>query len=277
MKKLIAAAAALTGAYFFLIAPGRADSASKKALGGKNYAHRGLHTRDRSVPENCLSGFAEAVRQGYGIEFDVHITADEQLVVFHDNDISRMCGTDGVIERMTLQEIKELRLAETDERIPTFDEVLQLVDGCVPLVIELKDSKNGKNDRLCELVAARLDEYSGPYCIESFHPFIVAWFRRNRPNVVRGQLTMQMDGYKGEVAPPAAFALSRALTNVLTRPHFIAHRKGRRSFSVLMAERLGAMRFVWTIHPDDPIQKIEKDADGMIFEFYRPGTEFKSN
>ncbi len=273
MKKLIAAAA-LLGGYLYLIAPQRADKAKREALSGRNYAHRGLHNKDRSIPENCLVGFQKALDAGYGMEFDVHITKDDQLVVFHDNSLQRMCGVDGVIEDLTLSEIRQLRLAGTEEKIPSFDEVLALVDGRAPLIIELKDSKCGRNDRLCQLVAERLDHYNGPYCIESFHPLIVAWFRRHRPDTVRGQLVMQADGYKGEVPAPGGFLMSRGLTGFLTRPNFIAHRKGEQSLSLRLTEALGAMRFVWTVHPEDGPEQLQKENDGLIFEFCNPDKQY---
>lgn len=273
MKKLIATAA-LLGGCIYLIAPKKAEEAKRKALSGRNYAHRGLHNKDRSIPENCLTGFQKALDAGYGMEFDVHITKDDQLVVFHDNALQRMCGVDGVIEDLTLSEIRKLHLAGTEEKIPTFDEVLELVRGRAPLIIELKDSKRGRNDLLCQLVAERLDHYEGPYCIESFHPLIVAWFRRHRPDTVRGQLVMQADGYKGEIPFPGGFLMSCGFTGFLTRPNFIAHRKGNQSFFLRLAKALGAMRFIWTVHPEDEPDKLQKENDGLIFEFCNPDREF---
>lgn len=259
--------------YVYLAAPGNVTADMRSKLCGHNYAHRGLHTPDKVVPENSLAAIKAAADAGYGIEFDVHITKDDKLVVFHDNKLGRVCGQEGIVEEMTCEQLMQVHLHGTDETIPTFDQVLDSVDGRVPLIIELKAGKTGKDMLLCSLVAERLSKYYGPFCIESFDPRIVAWFKRNRPDIIRGQLLMQRDSYEnlGKVMP---FMLSNGLTNVATRPHFIAHKKGEKSLSVRFCQILGAMKVVWTVHPEDDPHKIEAENDAVIFEYYHPGTMF---
>ena len=182
--------------YIFLISPswsaGRAFDFFEK---NRYFAHRGLH--GDGIPENSLAAFRRACEAGYGIELDVHLTADEKLVVFHDDTLTRMCGTDGTPEEKTLAELQKLSLAGTDERIPSFDEVLALVSGRVPLIVELK-GRSTKDMRICKAVSERMKSYGGNWCMEAFNPFYVRWFRKNDRSVVRGQLSCRMKGRNGK-------------------------------------------------------------------------------
>ena len=189
--KIAAPAAACAGAFAFLVAPGRATRAQKAPFLYRNYAHRGLHTEDGTVPENSLPAFRAAAEAGYAVEMDVHLTADDQLVVFHDDTLERMCGVPGVIDDFTLAELRVLRLGDTDCVIPTFAEALEALGGRVPLLLEVKRGHN--NRRLCALTLAALRTYGGPYCVESFDPTIVAWFRRNAPDILRAIADRYLD------------------------------------------------------------------------------------
>ena len=208
--KIAAPAAACAGAFAFLVAPGRATRAQKAPFLYRNYAHRGLHTEDGTVPENSLPAFRAAAEAGYAVEMDVHLTADDQLVVFHDDTLERMCGVPGVIDDFTLAELRALRLGDTDCVIPTFAEALEALGGRVPLLLEVKRGHN--NRRLCALTLAALRTYGGPYCVESFDPTIVAWFRRNAPDILRGQLSQPPKDYARRSIsprPPSSETCSR--------------------------------------------------------------------
>lgn len=264
-----AGAAAAAGATAWLIAPGHADKKKKAPFMGVNIAHRGLHTRDKRIPENSMAAFRAAVSNGYGVEFDVHLTADKRLVVFHDDNLERMCGTDAYIDDMTYDKLAELSLAGTDERIPLLSQVLAAVDGKTPIVLELK--RGADNAELCRRTHQMLEMYSGPVCIESFDPRIVRWWRKNAPEYLRGQLSAPAKSFKGMLGPFSAFALSRLLTNFISRPHFVAYGLCRRKpLTVRICEKLGAMRFCWTSHS----RESERDNDAVIFEFYKPELRF---
>lgn len=267
-----AAAPALTavGTVAFLVAPGRATSAQKAPFLDRNYAHRGLHRQDKSVPENSLEAFRAAVEIGYGVEMDVHLTVDGELVVFHDDTLDRVCGVPGAIEEKTLAELRELRLCGTDSGIPTLAEALDVLGGRVPLILEIK--RGSHNRELCEKTYAVLCGYAGPVCIESFDPFIVRWFRRHAPELVRGQLSMPPEGYGDSTSKLNAFLVGNLFTNVLSRPQFIAYQIGEKPLTVRLCERMGAMRAAWTSHAWDQEQK----NDMVIFEFYRPGVWFRA-
>ncbi len=269
MKKgILVAAGAAAALPLFLLAPGRAGK-KKAPFVGRSFAHRGLHTEDRSVPENSLAAFRRAVEAGYGIELDVQLSREGEVVVFHDDTLDRVCGVPGRVDARSLPALRRLRLCGTEEGIPLFSEVLRLVAGRVPLIVELKTGH--RNRLLCEKALAYLRRYEGPACIESFDPRIVAWFRFHAPERFRGQLAQLPEEYRKDGMNPAvAFALGNTLLNAAARPEFIAYRIGPRPLPVRLAERLGAVPVGWTSHEPGN----EEGRGAVIFEFYTPPTHF---
>ena len=261
--------AAAVGAPLFLLAPGGVTRRQKAPFYGVNFAHRGLHSRDMSVPENSLAAFELAAQAGYGIELDVQLSRDGQVVVFHDDTLDRVCGVHGRVDAFDYSELCKMRLCGSEQTIPLFTEVLKVIRGRGPLLVELKNGP--RNRELCEKTYAILSEYRGDVCIESFNPLIVAWFRLHARDLVRGQLAQTMRKYEGETSKPTAFLLSHGLMNFLARPQFIAYRIGYRPPTIRLATALGAMRFGWTSH--EP--RNEKGRDAVIFEFYKPRVKFK--
>ena len=136
MLYAICAIAAFVGIIVFLIFPSNKNQEDRKILKNSFIAHRGLH--NDKFPENSLSAFENAVKNGFAIENDIHLLADGNVVVFHDDNLKRMCGDDKKINELTLEEVKQYRLKGSDEQIPTLKECLDLVDGKVPLLIEFK-------------------------------------------------------------------------------------------------------------------------------------------
>ncbi len=236
---------------------------------GRDYAHRGLHTADQSVPENSMAAFLRAVEHRFGIELDVQLTADNQIVVFHDSTLKRICGIDRPVHDFTFQQLRELPLAGTEERIPLFSEVLDLVGGRVPLIVEIKHYHQPK--KLCEMTAALLDVYPGSYCIESFHPLIVRWFKKNRPQIIRGQLAEDY-GKSKSLSPIAGFFAGNLLTNFLARPDFIAYRfSDRKRFAVhVCCEWLHAQRVYWTLRSEADLNIAVNEKAVGIFENFLP-------
>ena len=256
----------------FLIAPGKGCMAERQAFRHRNIAHRGLHTKDRRVPENSLSAFRAACKAGYGIELDIRLTKDDKIVVFHDATLSRVCGIEGTVISYTYQELSCFSLAGTTECIPLFSDVLKLIDGQVPLVIELKSGS--RNRILCQKCFDLLQDYSGIYCIESFDPFLVRWFKKHAPTILRGQLSAPAKKFSGIAPRYQAYLLSHLFSNCLARPHFIAYYKRKSSPFVYLTEVLGAMWVVWTIHKEDNHLIFEQENDSVIFEFYNPAPFF---
>ena len=150
-------------------------------------------------------------------------------------------------------------------------EALEALGGRVPLLLEVKRGHN--NRRLCALTLAALRTYGGPYCIESFDPTIVAWFRRNAPDILRGQLSQPPKDYGKALNKPAAAIVGNVLTNVIARPQFIAYKIGPKPLSVRLCEAMGAARAGWTSRA----WTHERDYDIVIFEHYRPGAWFRAD
>ena len=269
MKKskqaLIGLAAGLLALPVYAVAPGHISRRQRNIFRGVNYAHRGLHSRDRSVPENSLPAFRQAAKNGYGIELDVQLSRDGEVVVFHDDTLDRVCGVNARVDDLTWEELSKLRLCGTEERIPLFSEVLASISGCEALIVELKNGP--RNRMLCEKTLKLISGYRGNVCIESFNPLIVAWFRFHAPDLVRGQLATTIQNYaEDNITGAKAFVLHNTLLNFLARPQFIAYRIGYRPPLVRLCTRLGALNVGWTSH--EP--RNEKGRDGVIFEFYRP-------
>ena len=214
------------------------------------YAHRGYHDKP-VVPENSLPAFRRAIERGFGAELDVHLLKDGTLAVFHDSDLKRCANVEGEIEDLTLDELKQLRLEGTDEQIPTFDEVLALFEHETPLIIELKTAR-GNHKALAKAVCERLDSYQGEFCIESFDPFALIDVKKLRPEICRGQLSMNFEKDKAGLPWYKRFIAGNLLLNFLTVPDFIAYKfedrssyyaglRGRRGHPHLRALRPGGL------------------------------------
>ena len=262
--------------YGFLIAPAsrsRSSGGGKALLPPGPYAHRGLHRRDGTAVENSMAAFRAARDGGYGMELDVNLTLDGEVVVFHDGDLQRGCGVDRKLNEMTWQEIRDLPLFGSDQTIPLFSDVLAEISGAVPLVVELKNTP--RREELCRAVAAQLDRYPGAFCIESFHPGIVRWFRRHRPDVIRGQLSGGAALFTDQT-PLQRLLLSGLLTNVATRPHFVAyrHQDSRTRWGGLLRLRLfrllGGTLVGWTVGDTDDRSWCQRFFDAIIFEYFLP-------
>lgn len=270
------AAAALA---VFAVAPRKLQDERDKPFQNRYFAHRGLYSRDGSVPENSLASFSAAVEGGYGIELDIQLSKDDEVVVFHDDNLKRVCGVEGPVSSYTLAELKEFKLLDTEEKIPTFEEVLKLVDGRVPLIVEFKGGK--KNSILCEKAIKHLRDYnrahggdekgSKLFCVESFDARIVFWFRLHTPDLYRGQLANAMELYDEKFPWILRFCSAHCIFNFGARPHFIAYGlEGRKPLTVRLAEHLGAKKICWTSHnPED-----KNGNDAVIFEFYQPPTSW---
>ena len=258
------------GLLVFLLAPGRSSDEMKAPFTHRYFAHRGLYTRDQKIPENSLAAFAAAADAGYGIELDIQLTRDKKVVVFHDESLERACRTRGIIKNLTYRQLQRYSLFDTGEKIPLFEDVLNLIDGRVPLIIELKTQGRG-NSLLCRKAMAILSGYKGPFCVESFDPRIVHWFRRHAPQILRGQLACVSSSYSADTPRFAAQVFSLCLCNFHGRPHFIAYELKKKPLSVRLAEAMGAMTVCWTSHDPKDCHKNEV----VIFEHYRPPLRYR--
>lgn len=229
------------------------------------FAHRGLHTNDQIVPENSMLAFARAVKQGYAIELDVQLSADGQVIVFHDDNLFRMTGVDKKLAETDWQQLKELPLLGSAQGMPLLADVLSLVAGQVPLLIEIKNS--GKVGKLESAVLTLLKSYQGPYAIQSFNPFTVGYFKKKAPEIARGQLSGSFDG---ESLPfYQKFLLKYLLLNYISSPHFVAYETGY--LPDWMARRLkrkNILLLVWTIRSQAEVERLPAYIDNIIFELF---------
>jgi glycerophosphoryl diester phosphodiesterase len=237
------------------------------------FAHRGLHDNNTEAPENSMPAFRKAVEKGYGIELDVQLTADSVQVIFHDLDLERACGVRGLVRDYTFDELQKLRLFGSQERIPALKDFLGMVRGRVPLIVEYKSEDCDLT--LCRVIAPMLRKYKGTYCIESFNPLVLLWYRKNRPDVMRGQLS---DGFihQKEFRTPSKLApglfLQFLATNFVTRPDFVAynfHYQGnlsRRLWRRLFRGKSAA----WTVRSEEELKKARPHFDAYIFDSFIP-------
>ena len=241
-------------------------------LMGRDYAHRGYwNTNDpgeENRPENSLAGFRAAVEKDYGIELDVHLTKDGHLVVHHDDSLKRLTGVDIRIADSTLAEIRACKLPN-GEPVPTYDEVLDTVAGRIPMIVEVK-VENRNHDALSKAVYERMQRYDGPWCMESFDPRAVKWFRMNAPEIIRGQLAFDSAG-KGKNFKEWTrnLYIASMLQNFLARPDFVAFSASSVKWHSLPIHLLRLMKpwFVaWTVRSQADMDKWRGQWDLQIFE-----------
>lgn len=265
-KILLITLGVLAALYLFLISPRLFSRPDTSDLTAYNYAHRGYHDNENGVPENSLLSFRQAIEKGYGIELDVQLSADGVAMVFHDKDLERVCGVSGAPWDYTATELQEMRLFGTEECIPTLADALALIDGQVPILVEYKMDK--VDTHVCAAGEALLRDYEGEYFMQCFHPLALMWYRKNAPEVARGQLMQDYMKQEKHAGDPVYFLLSRMLTNVATRPDFISYRHDDKvNGSIRICELLGTPMLGWTIQGEESLSAAAATGrfDALIF------------
>lgn len=256
----------LAGLYLYAIAPETSRRNQMTAYHGTMFAHRGYHCIEKGIPENSIPAFRAALSKNYGIELDIHITQDNRIIVFHDDSLKRVCGLDNQPENMTLAELKKLTLLGTKEHIPTFEEVLKLVNGKVPLLIELK--LPGQSTALCEKAYRILKNYHGPYLIQSFNTLGLRWFYENAPHVLRGQLASNLT--KSDKKPHWVFRFlaKHLMLDFWGRPDFISYKlKDLPTLNTSLLRKIFNSPFaVWTLRDENSLKEGIRCYDMQIFE-----------
>ena len=250
----------------------RRGTESMAALRKFRYAHRGLYDKAAGIPENSMEAFSRAVAHGFGAELDVHLLRDGTLAVFHDSDIRRMTGRAGYLEDLSAEELGDYPLDGTGETIPQFCDVLALFeDTGLPIIVELKSFRDNYA-ALTERTMHELDKFRVVYCVESFDPRCVAWVRKHRPEVIRGQLSQNFLKDRGKLSLPMAFATTHLLSNIMVQPDFVAYRfKDRKKWAPRLCRRIyGAQRVYWTIRSKEELSIAESDGAIAIFEHFLP-------
>ena len=254
--------------WLYMIWPGNRREEMKKYT-KVWYAHRGLH--DESKAENSMSAFAAAKEMGFGIELDVRLSKDGELVVFHDATLDRVVRREGRVIDFTAEELAGMSLSGTADGIPTLRQVLDLIDGAVPLLIEIKmgSGESGIAEKLIEVI----EGYKGEFIVESFHPVALKIVKRARPDILRGILSyeyMKDERYKGKLI----FKLSQNLElNFMSRPDFISYdHNGYNVPKLKLVHRLFKTPLIaWTVKSQEDEDAARAHGfDAVIFENYIP-------
>ena len=255
---------------YLLALRGRSGHPGLAKLRGWNYTHRGLH--GNGLPENSLAAFRAGVEKGYGSEFDVHLLRDGGLAVVHDSKLLRTTGLPGRVEDLTTAELKNCFLEGTTETIPTLQEVLAVYSGKAPIIVELKP-EGGNHAALCEAACAAMEGFEGAWCMESFDPRVVYWLRKNRPEIIRGQLAENsLRNPDSKLPPVLKLLLTFHLENFVCRPDFIAYDFGtRKILSNAICRKLWGLEAVtWTLRTPEDHATAVKEGWIPIFENYLP-------
>lgn len=221
-KKCLAAGAAALAAWAVLIKPRTKYSPDLSALAAYDFADGGLHDYYNGISKNSLPAVKAAMDGGYAVKLDVRVSRDGVPVILSDHELYALCGVDGEAENKALDELKKLKLQETDETVCTLEEVLAEIDCRIPVVLELKVYRDNYGT-LCRRVTDILENYDGVYAVESEDYRAVRWFRNYEPEVLRGQI-LGRTSYAGKdlLSALMSFARNMMFTNIFTLPDYIS-------------------------------------------------------
>jgi len=221
-------------------------------------AHRGIHNSE--IPENSIAAFKLAIENNLTIELDIRLTKDNKIVVLHDETLFRMTGIDKKVCDCNYEDVKRLKLLNTDNNIPTFKEVLQIIDGKVPIVIEIKNE--GRVGELEDRFLDMIKEYKGKYIVESFNPLSLIYLKNKNREVVRGQLVC----YEYEnVGKLKSFILRHMFLNILSKPQFLSYKI--EDITEKIAKRYCKYKlFAWTIQSKQQYIKCKELGTNCIFD-----------
>ncbi len=265
--------AVLSGLYLLAVMPRMTNRADPAPFKTRFFAHRGLHDNGSDAPENSMAAFRKAVESGFGIELDVQLTADLVPVIFHDPDLLRVCGVNRQVRDCTFAQLQEYTIFGSNERIPALKDFLEMVDGRVPLIVEFKSEDTDMT--LCRIIDPMLKAYKGVYCIESFNPLVLFWYRIHRPGVMRGQLSdgfLHIPKYRTFPKAPATVSVQFLIPNFLSKPDFIAYNhmyEGNLSRRICRS-LYKAKSAAWTIRSEKELKKVAGAFDVFIFDSFIP-------
>lgn len=274
---IICVIAGCSALFLVMTCPARGRRERMKPFENVLIAHRGLFDNEGDAPENTMAAFRKAVYAGFAIELDVQMSSDGQLLVFHDPDLKRMAGADLKVSDTPYEILASYPLGQSDERIPLFADVLDLVAGQVPMVVEIKISSVYRKTTLA--AAALLQSYPGVYCVESFHPLSLLWYRRHMPRVLRGQLSMDFKHCEEKVPMLIKIFMTNLWFNFLSKPDFIAYNhkdKGTRGFQICR-RIFHAKTAAWTIKSQQELVQAHDMFDMFIFDSFVPESDTASN
>jgi len=259
------------GAVFilFFIIPNRVRNSRTKYrpwLRG-HFCHRGLYAKDQKISENSLGAFAHALELGYGVELDVQLSADGMVYVFHDDDLKRMTGVPGLLEEKTSAELDLMRLIGSGEKIPLLSQVLTLIDGKVPMLVELKTTK--RKEKYVKAVTELMKDYHGDYAYCSFDPQILTFLRAFAPRQLRG-LNMEYSLNKTQFDGLTRLVLQFALLNFNCKPDYLSVDYAHVPFVYKFWRSFGAFGMKWAVPSQEAEDELTGSCETIIFEHYLP-------
>ena len=231
-------------------------------------AHRGLYSKDQSIPENSLLAYQLALDKGYSIELDLNVLKDGTVLAFHDHTLKRPCNDNRELSEVTYDEIKNLTLFSSQEKIPSLQNVLALVQEKVPLLIELKP--HGDVVFLCESMMKIMKDYKGKYAVFSFHPRVVSWFKKYHPEVIRGQISEYFKTDKA-MNPISKYLMKSMFFNRFTRPDFISYGiYDMPNKYIDKAMKKGITVISYAARTTEQFDFVKSHYHNTVFEFFEP-------
>ncbi|MEL7149820.1 MAG: glycerophosphodiester phosphodiesterase family protein [Pseudomonadota bacterium] len=235
-------------------------------------AHRGLHDVSKGVPENSRAAVQAAIDHGYGIEIDIQCTSDQAAIVFHDDTLDRLTADTGRVSRRTRADLATQRLTGSDETIPDLPEILAMVDGRVPLLVEVKDQDGALGENVGALeaeIARNLDGYQGAVAVMSFNPHSVSALQTLAPQVPRGLVTDGFDAAEWDVAEARRDELAGISHFDRVGASFISHNHKRLEAKAVADLKARAVPILcWTIRSIAEEHAARRIADNITFEGY---------
>ena len=273
--KIVVVLIVLIGIYILSLKPNNKRTDELKPFEEAFIAHRGLFDDFINAPENSMKAFERAVEYGFGIELDVRLTKDKELVVFHDESLYRMCEIDKDVFDYTYLELQNIYLKNTKETIPRLIDVLDIVDSKVPLVIEIKAKH--RSVETAKILAKIMENYKGVYCIKSFNPLTLGWYRKNYPFVLRGQLSSGYSKKTNRKWMFEGFIITYLIFNWYTKPDFISinHKHATQISYKICKDLYKVKSAAWTIRSKKELEAIKEKFDIIIFDSFIPKEKFK--
>lgn len=222
-------------------------------------AHRGLWGGE--IAENSITAYKNAAENGYPIEIDLYLSTDGILYSFHDDTLKRMTGAEGKIFDKSSEELNKLRLVGTDEKIPTFEEVLSIAEGKVPLLIEIKDQPNKE---VVDKTVERLKTYKGEFAVQSFNPLYINRVKKLAPEFIRGILATENKWN----TPFKNFILKNMPLNFMIKPDFISY--SYTGLPLKKSKTRGKGVICWTVTDQNTADRVKPFTDNIIFEGFIP-------
>ena len=224
-------------------------------------AHRGYHNNKKGIPENSVLAFKKAIDNNYLIELDVRLTKDKKLVVFHDGNLKRVCGVNKRVKDLTYRELLKYNLFDTTLKVPLFSDVIKLVNGRVPILIETK--YHNRYGVLEKILINELSNYKGLYAIQSFYPMSLLWLKRNTKDIPIGLLS---SNFKNDLNRLKSIIGKTLILDLFFKTDFISYDVKGLPNNYLSYKRNKKKIVIWSIKNKKDYDLARQYTDSLICE-----------